>query len=126
MRPSTLVALSLVALGTALVLACSPVLDARQEARCYGACQARAARVCSDADCERGCRFIIDRIVEREDHRVVGCVAAATSCGDEAWAMCAARVGVHADGGPPVPPPLKDDSPEESDGGKSDEGDLLE
>lgn len=126
MRSLLLAAFSFAALAASAAVACSPVLDARQEARCYGVCQARASRVCSDADCERGCRFILDRIVEREDSRVVGCVAAATSCGDEAWAMCAARVGVHADGGPPVPPPLKDDAPEEADGGKADEGDLLE
>lgn len=77
---------------------------------CVRSCQRRASRQCSLAECERGCEFIIDRIVEKEGDNVLACVARnQRRCSDVVWADCAARVGVHADGGPPPPPPPRDD-----------------
>ena len=84
--------------------------DGRAEAKCNDTCHARAAR-CTGDECVRGCRFILDRLIEHEGDKVVACVASAvgpkstSSCGDETWADCAARIGPHADGGPPAPPP---------------------
>jgi hypothetical protein len=73
---------------------------------CEASCKARASRQCSDDECMRGCEFILDRIVEREGDAVIACVAKGNRrCSDIVWADCAARVGVHADGGPPAPPP---------------------
>jgi hypothetical protein len=49
-------------------------------------------------------------LVEHEDGPVVACVARSKkSCSDGTWAACAARVGPHADGGPPAPPPPADE-----------------
>ncbi len=77
--------------------------------RCQKNC-VQSAKQCSERECTRGCEFILDRLVEREDGNVVRCVATKkTKCGDRLWAYCAARIGVHADGGPPVPPGLPDD-----------------
>lgn len=104
--------------------ACPPARpQGSPEARCFDDCNARASSPCNEHDCERGCRFVLDRLVEREDHNVVTCVASAKTCGDDTWANCAVRVGIHVDGGPPVPPPLKDDQ-DESEG--AEKGDLLE
>jgi len=77
---------------------------------CRRSCNAKASRQCSDGECERGCQFILDRLVEREGDRVVACVAKQDRrCGDPVWAHCAARIGPHLDGGPPAPPPPDDD-----------------
>lgn len=78
---------------------------------CRVSCIKQASRECSEAECERGCEFIIDRLVEREGDPVIKCVArGARRCNDVVWADCAARVGVHADGGPPGPaPPVEED-----------------
>jgi hypothetical protein len=78
---------------------------------CEAACSARAGASCSARDCRRGCGIVIDRWVEREGDHVLRCVAAAKPrCDDRAWAACAARIGPHADGGPPAPlPPSEDD-----------------
>ena len=77
---------------------------------CRRSCESRAKLQCSAADCERGCEFILDRIVEREGERVIDCVAAgARRCSDVVWADCATHIGPHADGGPPAPPPPSDD-----------------
>lgn len=74
---------------------------------CTRACEIRAERQCSSDECARGCELILDRIVEREADTVIQCVASvARRCGDAIWAICAARVGPHADGGPPAPEPL--------------------
>jgi hypothetical protein len=74
------------------------------ERTCAKACTERA-RQCSDSACARGCNLVLDRLVENEGGRVVSCVArGAPRCDDHAWAACAARVGPHADGGPPAPP----------------------
>ena len=73
---------------------------------CVKSCTARASRECSDAECARGCEFILDRLVEKEMNNVIACVARTPRrCSDVVWAECAARIGVHADGGPPPPPP---------------------
>lgn len=103
-----------------LAMACPPAVDGRPEGRCFADCEARAKR-CADHECARGCRFVIDRIVEREDQRVVACVAAASTCGDDTWAHCAVRVGVHADGGPPNPAPIRPDDTPEGEKEKDDE-----
>jgi hypothetical protein len=76
-------------------------------------CQARCAahaKACREDDCRRGCGLVLDRLAERQGDTVVACVAAsAPRCDDRAWAACAARIGPHADGGPPAPPPPSDD-----------------
>jgi hypothetical protein len=97
---------SVIALGAiaALSAGCPPPRDGRPVSRCFADCRAHASERCSDDDCERGCRFVLDRVVEREDTAVLTCVAASSACTDETWARCAARIGPHADGGPPVPP----------------------
>jgi len=77
---------------------------------CRKSCEEKASRHCSDADCERGCEFILDRLAEREGERVIACVAKGPRrCTDVVWADCAAKIGVHADGGPPAPPPPTED-----------------
>jgi hypothetical protein len=101
---TVLVAIACGACGRALEPANKPV-DA-----CVKACTARASRQCSDGDCTRGCEFILDRIVEKESANVLACVTrTARRCTDVVWADCAAHVGVHADGGPPAPPPPADE-----------------
>jgi hypothetical protein len=77
---------------------------------CQASCESKAPRHCSAAECNRGCELILDRIVERESDNVIACVARhPRRCSDVVWADCAARVGVHADGGPPGPPPPQED-----------------
>ncbi len=50
--------------------------------------------------------MILDRLAEDLGEHVIACVATgARRCSDAVWADCAARVGPHADGGPPGPPP---------------------
>ena len=69
-----------------------------------------ASRQCAERECERGCELILDRMLEKEGEGVVKCVGRqARRCGDVVWAECASHVGVHADGGPPGPPPPADD-----------------
>ena len=73
---------------------------------CRHSCETKAKRQCTEAQCERGCEFILDRIVEREGENVIACVASSSRrCTDVVWADCAAHIGPHADGGPPGPPP---------------------
>lgn len=95
-----------VLVGLGLAAGCrSPEPQGRPEIQCNEACNARASKRCTDFDCERGCRFVLDRLVEHEGNQVVSCVAAGKgACDDAAWADCAVRVGVHVDGGPPAPP----------------------
>lgn len=77
---------------------------------CVKSCNARASRQCSEAECMRGCEFILDRIVEKEGDNVIACVARTSRrCTDVVWADCAAKVGVHADGGPPAPSAPEDE-----------------
>jgi hypothetical protein len=78
------------------------------EATCAQACEARAPG-CKSLECGRGCNLVLDRLAEGEGDRIIACVAkTASACNDRAWAHCAARVGPHADGGPPAPPPPSD------------------
>jgi hypothetical protein len=78
------------------------------EATCAQACEARAP-ACKSHECDRGCNLILDRLAEGEGDRIIACVAkGTTACNDRAWAHCAARVGPHADGGPPAPRPPSD------------------
>src|SRR4051812_22538630 len=73
---------------------------------CRHSCVSKAKRQCTEDQCERGCELILDRILEREGEHVIDCVASTPRrCTDVVWADCAARVGAHADGGPPGPPP---------------------
>jgi hypothetical protein len=81
------------------------------EAACADACRAQAAS-CTDSQCARGCRVMLDRLVEREQPRLIACVARNSTkrCDEGIFADCAARVGPFADGGPPAPkPPSEDD-----------------
>jgi hypothetical protein len=73
------------------------------EETCAAACEAKAPG-CTIAECQRGCNLVVDRLVEGETAGVLTCVVMSVdSCGDRVWAHCAARVGPHADGGPPAP-----------------------
>lgn len=79
---------------------------------CRRSCAVKAKAQCSEDECHRGCEFILDRLVEREGDTVLDCVAAAPRrCTDVVWADCAAKIGVHLDGGPPgyVPRPEEDE-----------------
>jgi hypothetical protein len=78
---------------------------------CIRICNARASHSCSESECQRGCEFILDRILEKEGENVIACVARRPRrCTDVVWADCATRIGVHADGGPPPPgPPAEED-----------------
>ena len=107
-------ALALLVVTAVTVIACrasSPTPG--PEARCADACKAHASK-CSEDECARGCRFLLDRLVEREGASILACVArvssssSARACDDLAFAECAASVGIHADGGPPAPPPKTD------------------
>jgi hypothetical protein len=100
------------ALILASPLACRDALEAsnRPLETCRRSCEKRASRQCTDAQCERGCEFILDRLIEREGNNVLTCVTSSPRrCTDVVWADCAARIGAHADGGPPGPPPPADD-----------------
>lgn len=99
-------AFSLVCL-TVILAACLEPKN-RPEVRCADACEVQAKARCSDTECERGCLFVLDRLVEREQSTVLDCVSSGKGpCDDGAWADCAARVGPHVDGGPAAPPPAK-------------------
>ena len=77
------------------------------ELRCAEKCETRTSARCTERECSRGCAFILDRIVEREEDKVLSCLSrGAGVCDDPAWAECAAKVGIHADGGPGPPPPI--------------------
>jgi hypothetical protein len=79
------------------------------EATCFKACTDRATN-CRRSQCARGCNLILDRLAEHEGAGVIACVARVSGpCDDRAWAQCGARVGAHADGGPPGPAPARDD-----------------
>jgi hypothetical protein len=102
----------LVLVGAALVVMSCRALEPANKPidACIQACTTRASRSCSDAECARGCEFILDRLVEKEMNNVIACVIRTPRrCTDVVWADCAVRIGVHADGGPPAPPPPAED-----------------
>jgi hypothetical protein len=112
MRAFALAAWTIVAAVLAAPAACNPAIH--PEAKCQDACNRRAANKCSEGACERGCRFVLDRLIEREGDNVVSCVARSTGgCSDPVWAECAAKIGWLADGGPPAPKPPKEGFDEE-------------
>lgn len=90
---------------SALALTACPEPKSRPEVVCAEQCEKRLSATCDDKACARGCLFILDRLVEKEGATVLSCMEHETKCDDGAWANCAARVGVHADGGPAAPPP---------------------
>jgi hypothetical protein len=102
---------ALAAVAVAALAGCPEPRD-RPDVRCADACQKRIVG-CSEHQCQRGCAFVLDRLVEHEQDTVLSCVAKAKKCEDEQWAGCAARVGAHADGGPPAPTDLPPDEPPE-------------
>jgi hypothetical protein len=99
-----------------LTAACNAETPPRgPEATCVKACSTLVDG-CSPHQCARGCNLVLDRLVEHEGGRVLACVSNTGprfGCDDRAWARCAARVGPHADGGPPAPPPASDVEPED-------------
>jgi hypothetical protein len=107
---------ALVLLG--IVAGCGPETPPTgPEQTCVLACETRVDG-CSPRECRRGCNLVVDRLVEREGDHVLACVARLASaapppgehaCGVRAWAHCAIRIGDYADGGPPAPPPPRDD-----------------
>lgn len=97
-----LVSVLLVALAA---LAGCPAPRDCPDVRCAEACEKRMIG-CTQHECERGCAFVLDRLVEHEQEPVLSCIVKAGKCADEQWASCAARVGPHADGGPPAPADL--------------------
>ena len=94
-----------VAILTLGALAACPEPKTRPEVVCADQCEKRLASKCDDKACERGCLFVLDRLVEKEGDNVLSCMSTQKACDDQAWADCAARIGVHADGGPAAPPP---------------------
>jgi hypothetical protein len=81
----------------------------KPETVCVQACADRASYGCNERECRAGCSMMLDRMIEHEGERVISCVANATKkrkCDAYMWADCAAKVGPHLDGGPPVPPGL--------------------
>jgi hypothetical protein len=125
MRPIALLLL----LSLAACRASSPPTPG-PEARCADACKVRASG-CSQDECTRGCRLLMDKLVEREGAQVLACVARESgaphkrACDDMMFAGCAVLSGVHADGGPPGPPPKTDiDIAGEDDSKSSGDDDL--
>ena len=100
-----------VLLALSAVVACHVVAPPNRPVQsCIDRCVNVASKVCDEHACERGCQFILDRLVEREGDNVVSCVASmAKACDDRTWAHCAVHLGAHKDGGPPAPAPPSDD-----------------
>ncbi len=90
----------------ALVPACQPTnATPGAEARCTSRCIDKAPR-CAPDSCERGCRFVLDRLVEHEGATILACVAKSTAeqcAADSTWARCAVELGPYADGGAAPP-----------------------
>lgn len=107
------------AVATAVALGChtnGPMGVA--ETRCVERCDGVLSDRCDDRACVRACRFVLDRLVNGDREVIIACVKAEKkpTCEDEVWARCAARTGVHADGGPPAPPPLGEDEFDDDEG----------
>lgn len=93
----------------AIELGCRAVAPTgRPEEACQITCRERAKKTCQESDCERGCLFVLDRLVNLEGNRIIDCVSKRKLCDDRSWAECAARTGPFVDGGPPAPPPPDD------------------
>jgi hypothetical protein len=95
---------SLFVLASALA-GCPGEARERPDVACSDVCKKRILG-CSPHECERGCAFVIDRLVEHQQEPVLHCMEMTPGCGDKQWADCAVHIGVHADGGPDVPAPL--------------------
>jgi hypothetical protein len=89
-----------------LLVGCPMEPRERPDVACADACKKRVP-ACNEHQCDRGCAFILDRLVEREQDTVLQCMGVSHGCNDPEWANCAVRVGAHADGGPPPPAPLE-------------------
>lgn len=92
-----------VVMCAAFALGCPQEPRERPDVACSDACAKRISK-CTEHDCERGCAFVLDRLVEHQQDPVLECVEHASTCGDTSWAECGARIGAHSDGGPGVPP----------------------
>jgi hypothetical protein len=88
--------------------ACKPARGTQPLKRCEERCR-RDVPACDEEACVRGCRVASDREVEGRAGGVFACVAKASDCSERTFARCAVTQGVHADGGPPVPPSYADD-----------------
>jgi hypothetical protein len=86
-----------------VVIACIPEPRERPDIACADACKAHKNK-CDEHECERGCAFVIDRLVEHQQTEILACVEQANACDDPVWAECGAKIGAHADGGPDTPP----------------------
>ncbi|WP_394843764.1 hypothetical protein LZC95_42785 [Pendulispora brunnea] len=107
-----LVPCALLSLTLATAMACRvSAPQGRAESDCVEECKVKAKSRCNEDACIRGCRFVLDRLIEHEGSKVIACVATGPKdrCNDEAWATCAVHIGPHADGGPPAPAPPKED-----------------
>jgi hypothetical protein len=93
----------------ALLVACQGSSTPRTpEETCRAVCATRVS-ACDRDGCERGCNFVLDRLIENQLDPILACMSGGGSCEDKAWARCSVRVGPHADGGPPAPPPPPED-----------------
>ena len=98
--------LSVMPIALLLLAGCPQEPRERPDVACADVCKKRVVG-CSEHQCDRGCAFILDRLVEREQDPILQCMVTTHGCDDAQWASCAVRIGVHADGGPDVPPPLE-------------------
>ncbi len=114
MRPLALLLLLALPACDALLPAPDPAAAPGPESRCASAC-ASHAHACTPSQCARGCRLVLDKLLEREGPHVLACVARAkpAQCTDVTFADCAARSGPYLDGGPlPPRPPSGEDEDE--------------
>jgi hypothetical protein len=101
----------IVALAGAVVALGCPESNDRPDVACADECKVQLTASCSPHECERGCAFVLDRLVEHEQGTVLACMKGKKVCDDATWAECAARVGPHVDGGPGVPPSSTAEAP---------------
>lgn len=94
----------LLSIAGAITLLGCPAPNDRPDVACAQECKRQLSNTCKPHDCERGCAFVLDRLVEHQQDTVLECMKSKQACDDPVWAGCAARVGPHVDGGPGVPP----------------------
>lgn len=100
------IVIALGSIASLVVLAGCPMEPReRPDVACADVCKKRIVG-CSEHECDRGCAFVLDRLVEHEQETVLSCIERSKKCTDGEWAECAAHVGAHIDGGPGVPEPL--------------------